>query len=55
MERAQTTTNFAVEFFIFVFPSIAHVILKSINHSYAIQEMPDSDKLGIITCLPKPG
>ena len=46
--------GYTVEFFKFFWNDIGKFVLRSINYAYLTGEMSVSQKLGVITCIPKP-
>ena len=53
-DKSPGSDGFTAEFFKFFWIDIGHYIVRSINYSYNIKEMSNVQKLGIITCIPKP-
>jgi hypothetical protein len=53
-DKSPGSDGFSAEFFKFFWIDIGHFIVRSINYSYTIKEMSNVQKLGIITCIPKP-
>ena len=53
-EKSPGSDGFTAEFFKFFWVDLGHFIIRAINHSYFIGEMSNVQKLGIITCIPKP-
>lgn len=45
--------GFTVEFFKFFWKDFKHYIVSVVNHIFVKKELPISQRLGIITCLPK--
>lgn len=53
-DKSPGSDGFTTEFFKFFWIDIGYFIVRSINYSYNIKEMSNTQKLGIITCIPKP-
>jgi hypothetical protein len=53
-DKSPGSDGVTVEFFKFFWADLGHFIVKAINYSYNVGEMSNVQKLGIITCIPKP-
>ena len=53
--KSPGSDGFTVEFYLHFWNDLKYPMLKSFQESYEKQVLADSQKLGVITCLPKPG
>ena len=53
-DKSPGADGFTVEFFKFFWADLGEYITRSINDSYNKGEFTNTQKLGIITCIPKP-
>ena len=53
-EKSPGSDGFPAEFLKFFWTDLGHLVVRSINFGYSVQEMSNVQKLGIITCIPKP-
>jgi len=53
--KSPGSDGFTVEFYIHFWNELKHPMLKSFQESFEKESLSTSQKLGIITCLPKPG
>jgi exonuclease III len=53
-DKSPGSDGFSAEFLKIFWKDLGHFIVRSINYGYNINEMSSSQKLGIITCIPKP-
>lgn len=53
--RSPGSDGFTVEFYLFFWNDLKYSLVRSFKNSYKDNILSDSQKLGIITCLPKPG
>lgn len=51
--KSPGSDGFTVEFFKFFWKDFKHYIVSAVNHIFVKKELPISQRLGIITCLPK--
>lgn len=51
--KSPGSTGFTTEFFKFFWNDIGHFVVNSINHSFKTGEFSNTQKEGIITCIPK--
>lgn len=51
--KSPGSDGFTVEFFKFFWRDLKDHIVLAVNHIFANRELPISQRLGIITCLPK--
>ena len=52
-DKSPGSDGFTTEFFKFFWLDLGHFITRYINYSYDIEELSVTQKLGIITCIPK--
>ena len=52
-DKSPGSDGFTTEFLKFFWIDLGHFIVRYINHSYDIEELSVTQKLGIITCIPK--
>ena len=53
-DKSPGSDGFTAEFLKFFWIDLHYFIIRSINYSYSIIEMSNAQKLGVITCIPKP-
>ena len=53
-DKSPGLDGFTVEFFKLFWADIRVIVLRSLNYAYRIGNLSVTQKLGIITCLPKP-
>ena len=53
-DKSPGSDGFTAEFLKNIWIDLHYFILRSINYSYSIIEMSNTQKLGVITCIPKP-
>ena len=54
-EKSPGSDGYTTEFFKFFWVDLGHFVVRSINYSFDNMEMSNSQKLGVITCIPKSG
>ena len=52
-DKSPGITDFTAEFFKVFWKQLGYFVLRSINHSYRMEELSITQRQGIITCIPK--
>lgn len=55
MNTSPGADGLTVEFYKFFWKELSIPFIKSVNHAFYTEKLSDFQRLGIITCLPKPG
>lgn len=55
LNKSPGSDGFTTEFYLYFWNDLKYSLVRSFENSYKDNILPDSQKLGIITCLPKPG
>ena len=53
--KSPGSDGFTVEFYLYFWNYLKYSLIRSFENSYRDEILSDSQKLGIVTCLPKPG
>ena len=51
--KSPGTSGYTVEFFKFFWVNLGHFLVRSINYSYIHKQLSNTQKQGLITCIPK--
>ena len=51
--KSPGSSGFTPEFFKMFWIKLGYFVLRSLNYAYAVGELSITQKLGIITCIPK--
>ncbi len=53
--KSPGSSGFTTEFYKFFWQDLGYFVLKSLNYGFEMGEFSQTQKEGVITCVPKPG